>query len=114
MDYDNLLKIKKQTDKIRKEEYKQSSKERLGKIATTKIKTTMIGAIDSIEQHLGFIFEQDSKLREVFDTLRKEILDKGNNQIRNFLVELEQYDVEWLRFRVNLPVKPLGGKIYEE
>ena len=44
-------------------------------------------------------------MREIFERLREEILNNGNNQIRNALAELQQYDVEWLRYKIKLPVR---------
>jgi hypothetical protein len=34
----------------------------------------------------------------------REILDKGNNQARNIDAELSQYNVEWLRYNITMPV----------
>jgi hypothetical protein len=96
---------RRELDEQYKQKYKKSSKERLKKIAEKKIKTTMIGALDSIEKHLGFLWENDEKLRGEYEIVRQEILDRGHNQIRNLVTELEQYDIEWLRFHLTLPVK---------
>ena len=51
------------TDKTNK--YKEVSKDRLLKISKKKIQTTMIGALSSIEQHLGFLWtNQNGELTE--------------------------------------------------
>ena len=42
---------------------------------------------------------------DTFQKVRSEILDKGNTQARNVDAELNQYDVKWLRYSVNIPVK---------
>ena len=73
----------------------------------------MIGALSSIEQHLGFLWEnKNGKLSEeqkvmydLYQKIRSEILDKGNTQARNIDAELSQYDINWLRYSVNIPVK---------
>ena len=74
----------------------------------------MIGALETIEKNLGFLWEADTEeanhYREVYEKIRSEILDRGNNQIRNLMTELEQYEVEWKRYHIQLPVKPLGVK----
>ena len=97
----------------RKQRYQEESKKRLMDIIEKKIKTTMIGALDSIENNFGFLWNEYSdeamKMRGVYDKVRNEILDRGNNQIRNIRIELEQYSVEWLRYHMTLPVRPLGG-----
>ncbi len=89
------------------------SKDRLRKEISKRINTTMIGAIASIEKYFGKMwgFEnqdvtpQQERLREVFEELRSEILDKGNAQIRNIESELSSYDVVWNRFHIDLPIK---------
>lgn len=98
---------KKTTDykKARDEHNKASSRERLKKIGQQKIKTTMIGAIATIEDKLGYLWENDPRMRDVFDSIRCEILDKGNNQMRNFEVELTNYEVVWNKYHMVLPMK---------
>lgn len=89
------------------------SKDRLRKEIGKRINTTMIGAIASVEKYFGKLwgFEnqevtpQQERLREVFEELRSEILDKGNAQIRNIESELSSYDVVWNRFHIDLPIK---------
>lgn len=95
---------------IRDDKYRLDSKDRLSKILKKKIQTTMIGALSSIEDHFGFLWEGDGKqkkeMQELYNKVRSEILDKGNNQARNIDAELAQYDVTWLRYQVNIPVIP--------
>ena len=40
----------------------------------------------------------------IYNKVRSEILDKGNNQARNIDAELAQYEVEWLRYSITMPV----------
>lgn len=107
----SLLKRKKETELIQKEDYKRKSRERLFNISSKKIQTTMIGALETIEKIFGFLWENDSNMKELFDKARSEILDRGNNQIRNLQTEVEQYEVEWKRYHITLPVRPLFGLI---
>lgn len=110
--YKTLIQMKRESEARQKAKYKVDSKERLKKISSKKIQTTMIGALDSIEKHLGFLWEEDEEgrcdagLREIYEIVRQEILDRGNDQIRNLITELEQYDIEWLRYQLKLQVKP--------
>ena len=107
---DNLNNYK----KVRDEKYKQESKERLSKTLKKKIQTTMIGALSSIEENFGFLWQSDNDslsteqqtMKNLYNKLRSEILDKGNNQARNIDAELSQYDIEWLRYSINIPVIP--------
>jgi len=110
--YKTLIQMKRESEARQKAKYKTDSKERLKKIATKKVQTTMIGALDSVEKHLGFLWEEDEDgkandaLRETYDIVRQEILDRGNDQIRNLMTEIDQYDIEWLRYQLKLQVKP--------
>ena len=98
--------------KAREDKYKLDSKERLSRILKKKIQTTMIGALSSIEENFGFLWQGDDKdlskdqrmMKEMYNKVRSEILDKGNNQARNIDAELAQYDVEWLKYSIKIPV----------
>lgn len=94
--------------KLRDQNYKVESKDRLSKIMRKKIQTTMIGALSSIEENLGFLWDGDEEqhklYKEIYDKIRSEILDKGNNQARNIDAELSHYDVEWLKYTITMPV----------
>lgn len=99
--------------KVRENKYKADSKDRLSKILKKKIQTTMIGALSTIEENLGFLWNNNSdkpltaqqeELKNLYNKVRSEILDKGNNQARNIDAELSQYDVEWLRYSMKMPV----------
>lgn len=96
--------------KIREQKYKAESKDRLSKILKKKIQTTMIGALSTIEENFGFLWN-DAKspldkeaMKELYNKVRSEILDRGNNQARNIDAELAQYEVEWLRYSIKIPV----------
>lgn len=97
----------KDKDKI----YCDKSHDRLERIASQKIKTTMIGAIASIEEHLGFLLDEGESgqdNRELFNKLRSEILDKGNQQIRNLSKEFKLYDISLKRHNYTLPIRKIG------
>lgn len=115
--FDEFIRNKSEYKEARSEKYKYDSKERLSKILRKKVETTMIGAISSIEDHFGFLWEiKDSEMTaekkfmyEIFQKIRSEILDKGNSQARNIDAELNQYEVKWMRYSMNIPVKPRDG-----
>lgn len=100
--------------KIRDKKYKAESKEKLSKSLKKKIETTMIGALSSIEEHFGFLWKTNGEpltkdqefIRSLYNKVRSEILDKGNNQSRNIDLELSQYDIEWIKYSIQLPVIP--------
>jgi len=91
----------------------QRSKIRLKKDVKKKIETTMIGALASVEKYLGALWGHDSpdptpeqaKLKEIYEDLRSEILDKGNTQITNAESEIENYDVTWNKYHYNIPIQ---------
>ena len=98
--------------RAREEKYKIESRDRLSRILKKKIQTTMIGALSSIEENFEFLWKSDGKaltkdqelMKNLYNKVRSEILDKGNNQARNIDAELAQYDIEWLRYSVQIPV----------
>jgi hypothetical protein len=92
----------------------ERSKTRLKKEIKKKIQTTMIGSLSSIEKYFGFLWGEESddeltkdqiRMRDIFEDMRTEILDKGNIQIRNADAEIESYDVTWNKYQMNLPIK---------
>ena len=110
--FDDLIKNQVEYKNVREQKYKSDSKERIAKILKKKVQTTMIGALSSIEEHLGSLWDSDGEMSEqqklmydLYQKLRSEILDKGNTQARNIDAELSQYDIKWLRYSVNIPVK---------
>ena len=111
--YDDLIRASKKYKEERDNRFKNSSNERLLKIARKKIQTTMIGALSSIENNFGFLWgaeecseitEEQQHMKDIFDQVRSEILDRGNNQARNLEAEMSQYEVKWLKYNINIPV----------
>jgi hypothetical protein len=91
----------------------EADKDKLQGLIIKSIKTTMVGAVASIEEKLGDLWGQNKKgtpteseqrLYETFMELRKEILDKGNTQIRNIKQLIDGYTVEFSGFQMTLPV----------
>lgn len=94
----------------------ERSKTRLKKDMRKRIQTTMIGSLSSVEKYFGFLWGEGSDseptkdqlyMREVFEEMRTEILDKGNSQIRNSEAEIENYDVVWNKYHINLPIRKI-------
>lgn len=110
--YDDIIKQQSEYKKIREEKYKYDSKDRLSKILKKKVETTMIGALSSMEEHFGFLWNNKGELTpeqqmmyDLYQRVRSEILDKGNTQARNIDAELNQYEVKWLKYSITIPVK---------
>ena len=111
--YADLIKEKSNYKAQREERYKVDSKDRLSKILRKKIETTMIGALSSIEDKFGFLWgngqeepltDEQEIMKDLYNTVRSEILDRGNNQARNIDAELGQYEVEWKKYSMTIPV----------
>jgi hypothetical protein len=72
------------------------------KILTKKFQTTMIGALFEFEKNFGYLWghnkdENDLTDNELdfldrWDFTRNQILNNGNNQLRQALSELDKYD----------------------
>lgn len=115
-DINNMIRQHSDYKRIKEEKYKNDSKERLSKILRKKVETTMIGALSSIEKHLGFLWTADNGeltpeqkvMYDLYQKVREDILDKGNNQARNVDAELNQYEINWLRYTANIPVKKIS------
>ena len=121
--FKNLIRSSKNYKEEKEQKYKVNSKDRLFNIASKKIKTTMIGALSTLEENLGFLWWHESDedispeqqhMKTIFEQVRSDILDKGNTQIRNLEAEFNYYDITWLRFQVDLPVKPVEEPDKEE
>lgn len=113
-DYSGYLKKHFEFKSKREDRQKELSKEKLLKITKKKVQTTMIGALHSIEQHFGFLWNTDNpgpeenQLKEIFEDLRSEILDRGNNQIRNLESEFTNYEIVWKKYTLKLPFVDKG------
>lgn len=110
-DYRNHIHKSLEYRKIREDKYKEAAKDKLLNAAKKKIQTTMIGSLSSIESYLGFLLDsklseaESQELKNIFENLRSEILDRGNTQIRNLENEFSNYDIYFRKFTLNLPFR---------
>jgi hypothetical protein len=123
---DPYAKLVRRSDKYKSDKsakYKEVSKDRLLKISKKKIQTTMIGALSTLEKSFGFLWGHESSetltpeqehLKEIYDEVRSEILDRGNNQARNLEAEFSAYEISWLRYQITLPVKTINQEEGED
>ncbi len=110
-DFDTMRTQVQKREIEKRKQYRLESKERLKKSCITKVRTTMIGALQSIEDNIsklipksGSLTNEQLMLQKIYESIRKEILDKGNQQIRNLEEDFSQYEVEWQKFTLKLPV----------
>jgi len=122
-EFNELIRQQKEYKSVRDDKYKYDSKHRLSKILKKKVETTMIGALSSLEEHFSFLWTNRSGgeltpeqqiMYDTFQKVRSEILDKGNSQARNVDAELNQYDVKWLRYSVDIPIKTCNNQSQED
>ena len=113
-DFSNYLKKSFEFKQKREERQKELSKDRLLSAAKKKVQTTMIGSLSTVEKYFGFLWDvenptpEQNQLKDFFEDLRSEILDRGNTQIRNLENEFLNYDITWKKYTVNLPFKDRG------
>jgi hypothetical protein len=99
--------------RIRESKYRVESKDKLAKVLKKKIQTTMIGALSTIEENFGFLWTNENGepltkdqevMKNIYNKMRSEILDRGNNQARNIDAELSQYEIECIKYQIKIPV----------
>tara|TARA_B100000902_G_scaffold77974_1_gene82724 strand:- start:2127 stop:2423 length:297 start_codon:yes stop_codon:yes gene_type:complete len=76
-----------------------------------RIQTTMIGALDKMEKNFGNLWghykdgpltEQEEEFAELWDFTRNQILNQGNNQIRNIKDDFDKHGQVNTRYYYNL------------
>jgi hypothetical protein len=94
-----------------KKSYEQSSKDKLAQSIEKKMKTTFIGALSAMEEELGYLWghnkngkmtSEEREMKKVWDKIRNKVLNNGNHQYRLIEQELEQYSVNWDRYRTEI------------
>ena len=114
--YEELIRKHESFKAAKYKQFKDVSKDRLLKLAKKKVQTTMIGSLSTVEKFFGFLWGHETEgsptpeqehMKELYEEVRSEILDRGNTQARNLEAEFVYYDIEWLRYRMDIPVKAL-------
>ena len=91
-----------------------SSKKKLTDAIVKRIRTTMIGAIAELERsEFGKIFgfgktkltEEERKWKMIWDEVRTNILNQGNNQLRECQREIEQYETRFKPYHTDFIVR---------
>ena len=130
--YDNNF-LRKSLDlkKIREEQQQNISSNALYQRSKQKILTTSIGALYAMEKQLGLLWgwvdtpdgesrkyveltEEQLEFKQMYEKVRAEILDNGNDQMKIMLEDFSDYDIKRKKHKINLPVvnrnKNLGDK----
>ncbi len=87
--------------------FSEESRKRLDKIISTKLTTTFIGALSAFEKAFGFLWghgkkdyertEEEKQLFIIWESIRTEVLNNGNNQLRALRNELQNHNISWNR-----------------
>ncbi len=87
-------------------------KEQLFDTVKKKLMTAFIGAIDELEKSdfsqlwggsEGPTNGDQKRWKRVYQNLRREILNNGNDQIRDLVEEFVRFDVKFSRYKMTLP-----------
>lgn len=104
-----VISTRKEEAEVATSKYNESSQKRLFKILEKKLQTSFIGALSQFEEAFGALWgknKDDSELTQderqaliLWNEVRTNILNNGNNQIRAVYNELNQYTISWNRHR---------------
>lgn len=119
----DIRKVKATARQANEQRYLESSKEKLKKLIVKAHKTTMIGALAKFEDYFGHLWGHDSnrrlteeqkKFREIWSLVRTEILNNGNNQLRDVVdEELPQYNVRYEGYKKTFNFNNRENRDYE-
>lgn len=110
-DYFKLKAIHDENKRKNQERYKEYSKNKLKSVIVSRMKTNMIGTLAIIEKTIGHLWGIDNdgeltpdqeEMLDMWEDIRTQILDLGNNNIRITEEELSRYTINWDRYKIDL------------
>ena len=114
-----LRKIVRMTKEANEQRAKAHAKEVFKQVLTKKFKTTMIGSLHQFEKFFGDLWghdiveedltEEELEWRRKWELARLEILNNGNDQLRNALAEADHYSMSYEKNRYEFPIKDKKG-----
>ena len=120
MDLQEFLKtkrVKEAAKKANQERFAANSKRKLEVNIRKKFQTTMIGALAKFEERFGHLWghginseqldDEQRRYREVWDVVRTEVLNNGNNQLRGANEEIARYNIVWNGYHMEFPISPI-------
>ena len=103
------------TRRMNDRQFADGSKKQLLQIISKKFQTTMIGALDSFEKAFGYLWghgkktseltNEEAENRVIWEQVRNDILNKGNNQSRAAQEEASRYNVTYEGYRTEFIIK---------
>jgi len=101
-------------------ELREKYRDRLKKIISTKIQTTMIFPLSQFESAFGHLWghgkddhkltEEEKMYRSKWNEVRNNILNNGNQQKRNANTELDMHDIIWQGYKTTFIFKGNEGE----
>lgn len=95
--------------------HKEKSADQLSRSMDKKFRTTFIGALSAFEKAFGYLWgdlrpeeeltDEEYNYRKVWENVRTNVLNNGNNQRRAAQAELSEYTVDWNGYSVNFIIK---------
>ena len=111
--HSQLRELHRKRKEAKEQRYLEESKKRLDNIASKKMQTSFIGALDIFEKTFGFLWgmgedreltPDEEAMRDLWMKARTEILDNGHTQLRALSNEIANHVVSWKRYTMELPV----------
>lgn len=106
-----FMDIKQKSREASQANFAEESRKRLDRILSQKMNTTFIGAISAFENNFGFLWgagkkreltEEEQNLLNIWQRVRTDILNNGNNQLRALRNELQNHSVSWNRHTLTI------------
>jgi hypothetical protein len=107
--------MKRKSQEASKNRFIEESRKRLDKIISTKLTTTFIGSLATFEKNFGFLWgfgkkdhektEEERHLSSIWENVRTEVLNNGNNQLRTIKNELQNHNISWNRHTTIIKVE---------
>lgn len=115
MDMTNMKRIIELAKRSNDERFLSHSKETLKRHINTKFLTTTIGALAKFETIFGHLWghglpdnrltPDQAKNKQLWEIVRTEILNLGNNQLRAAMSELEQYTIRYNKMKYEFVIQ---------
>jgi hypothetical protein len=109
-----------QAKKANQDRQTAHDKDTLKRHITSKLKTTMIGALASFEEAFGQLWgkglddveltSDQRQYKDIWELIRTEVLNKGNNQLRAAMSEIDQYTVAFNKMEYKFVVTKPGNQ----
>lgn len=106
-DMKKWMEMTRKSQEASNQRFADESKKRLSKIIATKLTTTFIGSLAAFEKAFGFLWgqgkrdsektQEEKEFYNIWESVRTDVLNNGNNQLRNIQNELQNHNISWNR-----------------